>query len=119
VNSSNDCRNDINDDGFGNVIQTEVSSIEINSGLIEKSPGENVEINLRATDEQNISTIAFLQIGIDDEAELPLVSVKEMHTELYIVFTVYYTQRGSPTMNLVIFCNLWSIYYNETNAIKL
>jgi len=95
VNSSNtnDCRNDVSDDEFGNLIQTEVSNIEINrttSDYIEKSPGENVEINLRATDEQDISTIAFLQIGIDDEAKLPLVSVEGMHTVLHILYCILY-----------------------------
>jgi len=50
----------------------------INDGddFIMKSPGENVKINLRATDEQNISTIAFLQINKVDDDDQSDVSVQ-------------------------------------------
>ena len=71
--STNECSSD---DDHG-LIQTEVSNIVINEGddYIMKSPGENVEIKLRATDEQNISTIAFLQISIDDDDQSDVLVV--------------------------------------------
>lgn len=52
-----------------NLIQTEVSNLSVSSEPIEKSPGENVQVELKVLDEQKSLTIAFLKIDVIDDNE--------------------------------------------------
>ena len=52
-----------------NLIQTELSSLNVTSTDIRKSPGENVQVYLDVVDERDSSTIAFLKIDIADIAD--------------------------------------------------
>lgn len=65
MSSNNSCSNTSEScDITENLIQTEVSNLQVLSETIEKSPGENVQVNLNVFDERNSSTIAFLKIDI-------------------------------------------------------
>ena len=68
MNSTNNCSdNSVPCTITKNLIQTELSSLNVTSNTIEKSPGENVRVGLDVFDERNSSTIAFLKIDVPDD----------------------------------------------------
>jgi len=94
VNSSN--TNTCSDgEDRNNLIQTEVSRIRImnESMYTKKSPGENVVINLEAVDEQDISTIAFLQIGVEEHGiDVSLLCIPYTGFYMWVIFGLRFTK---------------------------
>ena len=67
MNSTNDCSDDTIspcNNRSKNLIQTELSSLDVKLKSIERSPGENVQVDLNVSDERDSPTIAFLKIDI-------------------------------------------------------
>ena len=69
INSNNSCSSTSGSCDNTVLIQTELSELDLDQNLIiEKSPGENVQVHLGVLDERRNQTIAFLKIDIDDDA---------------------------------------------------
>ena len=68
MSSNNSCSNTSEScDIAENLIQTEVSNLQVLSETIKKSPGENVRVDLKVLDERDSPTIAFLKIDITNQ----------------------------------------------------
>lgn len=75
MNSSHNCSDANRDCNTDSLIQTEVSELNVTEDVLEKSPGENVQVHLDVFDERKSSTIAFLKIDyLKDDNETVRIS---------------------------------------------
>ena len=76
-----------------NLIQTELSSLNVTSNKIEKSPGENVRVHLDVFDERDSPTIAFLKIDVaDNDSDTHTVRMFVIESvKTYLICTPDYT----------------------------